>query len=99
MVFGWGMLISFFHSLVSFLNQHCANKSLGESQDAYNQVQNDDGNQASFGHEALAGAASFGAFKIFEDRQRAEGQSSIPTPTPNCQYLNNSTWSLTLDIK
>ncbi len=26
-------------------------------------------------HEALAGAASFGAFKIFEDRQRAEGMS------------------------
>jgi hypothetical protein len=29
--------------------------------------------ESSFGHEALAGAASFGAFKIFEDRQRAEG--------------------------
>jgi hypothetical protein len=49
----------------------------GESQDAYNQVQSDDfNNQSSFGHEALAGAASFGAFKVFEDRQRADGTSS-----------------------
>jgi hypothetical protein len=47
----------------------------GESQDAYNQVQSDDfNNQASFGHEALAGAASFGAFKVFEDRQRQDGK-------------------------
>ena len=30
--------------------------------------------EASFGHEALAGAASFGAFKLFEDRQRKEGK-------------------------
>jgi len=48
----------------------------GESEQAYQQV-NDDGfqkNESSFGHEALAGAASFGAFKIFEDRQRAEGK-------------------------
>ncbi|KAL3422892.1 putative CipC-like antibiotic response protein [Phlyctema vagabunda] len=44
----------------------------GESEQAYNDVQSD--NQSSFGHEALAGAASFGAFKIFEDRQRAEGK-------------------------
>ncbi|KAE9364892.1 hypothetical protein N431DRAFT_355254 [Stipitochalara longipes BDJ] len=47
----------------------------GESQDAYNQVQsNDFDNQSSFGHEALAGAASFGAMKVFEDRQRKEGK-------------------------
>jgi len=44
----------------------------GESEDAYNQAQ--DPNQSSFGHEALAGAASFGAFKVFEDRQRADGK-------------------------
>jgi len=46
----------------------------GESQDSYQQAQGDNVNQSSFGHEALAGAASFGAFKIFEDRQRAEGK-------------------------
>eukprot|EP00246_Nothoceros_aenigmaticus_P005954 TRINITY_DN18536_c0_g1_i1.p1 TRINITY_DN18536_c0_g1~~TRINITY_DN18536_c0_g1_i1.p1 ORF type:complete len:126 (+),score=30.97 TRINITY_DN18536_c0_g1_i1:87-464(+) len=45
----------------------------GESEQAYNAVQQSD-NQSSFGHEALAGAASFGAFKIFEDRQRSEGK-------------------------
>ncbi|TVY34878.1 hypothetical protein LSUB1_G005537 [Lachnellula subtilissima] len=46
----------------------------GESENAYDQVQNGDVNESNFGHEALAGAASFGAFKIFEDRQRAEGK-------------------------
>jgi hypothetical protein len=46
----------------------------GESQQAYDQVNSDDfNNQSSFGHEALAGAASFGAFKMFEDRQRKDG--------------------------
>ncbi|KAH8751440.1 hypothetical protein BGZ57DRAFT_913675 [Hyaloscypha finlandica] len=46
----------------------------GEAQDSYDQVQNGDVNESSFGHEALAGAASFGAFKMFEDRQRKEGK-------------------------
>lgn len=46
---------------------------LGESEDAYQRVQNDNVHESSFGHEALAGAASFGAFKLFEDRQRKEG--------------------------
>jgi hypothetical protein len=46
----------------------------GESEDAYNQVQQGD-NQSSFGHEAIAGAASFGAFKMFEDHQRKEGKT------------------------
>ncbi|GAB7347011.1 hypothetical protein MBLNU459_g3159t1 [Dothideomycetes sp. NU459] len=45
----------------------------GESHDAYNQVYNDD-NQASLGHEVIAGGASFAAFKAFEDHQRAEGK-------------------------
>ncbi|RDW60062.1 hypothetical protein BP5796_11668 [Coleophoma crateriformis] len=44
----------------------------GESEQAYNDVQS--GNESSFSHEALAGAASFGAFKLFEDRQRKEGK-------------------------
>jgi len=52
----------------------------GESEERYQDVQNDNfNNQSSFGHEALAGAASFGAFKIFEDRQRKEG---TPLPSP-----------------
>ncbi|KAE8443624.1 hypothetical protein EG329_001557 [Mollisiaceae sp. DMI_Dod_QoI] len=46
----------------------------GESENAYQQAQSGDVNQSSFSHEALAGAASFGAFKVFEDRQRAEGK-------------------------
>ncbi|RDL38659.1 uncharacterized protein BP5553_02999 [Venustampulla echinocandica] len=49
----------------------------GDSEDAYKQAndsQQEFHNESSFGHEALAGAASFGAFKIFEDRQRKEGK-------------------------
>lgn len=30
-------------------------------------------NQASFGHELLAGGAAFAGFKAFEDHQRKEG--------------------------
>lgn len=73
MVFGWGMC-SMRSGRRDYANiLHC----LGESEDAYKQVQNQDqfDNQSSFGHEALAGAASFGAFKIFEDRQRKEGNA------------------------
>lgn len=46
----------------------------GESEDAYKQVQDDDQNTGSFSHEAIAGAASFGAFKMYEDKQRKDGQ-------------------------
>jgi len=55
-----------------------------ESHDAYQQVYNqdqdqynggpDDPNQGKFSHELVAGAASFEAFKLFEDRQRKEGK-------------------------
>lgn len=51
---------------------------LGESEDAHNQVYNNDGqpdNESSFGHELLAGGASFAAFRAFENHQRAEGMS------------------------
>jgi len=44
-----------------------------DSHDAYQQV-NDDGNRAELSHEVLAGGAAFGAFKLFEDRQRKEGK-------------------------
>jgi hypothetical protein len=48
----------------------------GQSQDDYNTVQNADSpNEGSFGHEVVAGAASFGAFKLFEDHQRKEGKT------------------------
>jgi hypothetical protein len=48
----------------------------GESHDAYQQVYDNQGdNQASLGHELIAGAASFAAFKTFEDHQRKEGKS------------------------
>jgi len=43
-----------------------------ESEDAYNQVQQSE-NTSSFGHEAMAGAASFAAMKIYEKRQRENG--------------------------
>jgi hypothetical protein len=54
----------------------------GDSADAYQQVNNDqnsydpnaDPNTGSFGHEAVAGAAAFGAFKYYEDQQRKEGK-------------------------
>ena len=47
----------------------------GESQDAYNQIQQDDSpNESSFGHELLAGGAAFAGFKAFEDHQRKEGK-------------------------
>ncbi|CAG8972775.1 hypothetical protein HYALB_00006867 [Hymenoscyphus albidus] len=46
-----------------------------EAQDAHRQYSDQEThNESSFGHELLAGAASFGAFKVFEDRQRAEGK-------------------------
>ncbi|RFU25887.1 hypothetical protein B7463_g10454, partial [Scytalidium lignicola] len=43
-----------------------------QSQDDYQQVQ--EHHEGKLSHELVAGAASFGAFKIFEDRQRAEGK-------------------------
>jgi hypothetical protein len=63
-----------------------ANSRLGESQDAYQQVEQSD-NQAEFSHELVGGAAAFGAMKIFEDRQRKEGtycslHVSISQPIP-----------------
>lgn len=46
----------------------------GESHDAYQQCYDGDSpNESSVSHELLAGGASFAAFKMFEDRQRAEG--------------------------
>jgi len=45
----------------------------GESHEAYQEVNNAP-NEAKFSHEALAGAAAFGAFKMFEDKQRDDGK-------------------------
>ena len=58
-----------------------------ESQKNYDDVNNDSDNQAKFSHEALAGAASFGAFKMFEDRQRADGTPPPPAPFPSTSHL------------
>ncbi|PQE08021.1 hypothetical protein CJF30_00011188 [Rutstroemia sp. NJR-2017a BBW] len=44
----------------------------GEAQEHYENAQNED--TASWGHEAIAGAAGFGAMKMFEERQRKEGK-------------------------
>ena len=53
-----------------------ADDSTDHGENSYDQVYNNDNfeeNKSSFGHEALAGAASFGAMKMFEDHQRREG--------------------------
>ncbi|KAE8448979.1 hypothetical protein EG329_008567 [Mollisiaceae sp. DMI_Dod_QoI] len=44
-----------------------------DAQSSYNDAQQSE-NTGSLTHEVVAGAASFGAFKYFEDRQRAEGK-------------------------
>ncbi|KAF2665725.1 hypothetical protein BT63DRAFT_73908 [Microthyrium microscopicum] len=47
----------------------------GQSEQDYERVQSaDQHNEGSFGHEVLAGAGSFAAFKVFEDHQRKEGK-------------------------
>ena len=50
-------------------------RSSDDSERSYERAQNNDfqPHESSFGHEAVAGAASFGAFKLFEDHQRKEG--------------------------
>lgn len=50
----------------------------GDSEDAYKKVYENDNfeqqkNEASFGHELVAGGAAFAGFKAFEDHQRKEG--------------------------
>jgi Protein of unknown function (DUF3759) len=83
MVFGWGKPIESSVPRSPLLPTAVASPScqlltilpIGEAQQSYDQVQNGDVNESSFSHEALAGAASFGAFKMFEDRQRKEGTS------------------------
>ncbi|KKA30488.1 hypothetical protein TD95_000653 [Thielaviopsis punctulata] len=39
------------------------------------QVYEGEPHEASWGHELIAGAASFEAMKVFEDRQRAKGET------------------------
>ena len=78
MVFGWVSNLRIRDRLVF---THIWNPLLqGESHDAYQQTYNTENNQPqqfdnqpSFGHEAIAGGAAFAGFKMFEDRQRAEG--------------------------
>jgi hypothetical protein len=64
---------------------------IGESQDAYNQVYNGEGqqNESSFGHELIAGGAAFAGFKAFEDHQRNEGKA-FRAPVPSHHY-----WTVT----
>jgi len=46
-----------------------------DSKDAHNQVYGDEEpREGKFSHELIAGAASFEAMKLFEDRQRKEGK-------------------------
>ena len=46
---------------------------LERSQQAYNQIDNRE-NEADWKHETVGAAAGFGAVKLFEDRQRKEGE-------------------------
>lgn len=48
--------------------------TLGDAQQNYNDLQSGN-HESSFGHELLAGGASFAAFKAFEDHQRKEGKN------------------------
>lgn len=83
MAFGWGTKRWQIHNLA-----HCVhtNQNPDDSERSYQESREYNGephHKAKFGHEALAGAASFGAFKLFEDRQRREGKpgperSSVP---------------------
>ncbi|EEQ38573.1 putative 3-hydroxy-3-methylglutaryl-coenzyme A reductase [Clavispora lusitaniae] len=45
----------------------------GEHEESYNAVYGEE-HEGKFSHELVAGAASFGAVKLFEDRQRREGK-------------------------
>ena len=47
-----------------------------DKDDQYNKYNDaiDTGNHASLGHEVLAGGAAFAAMKVFEDRQRKDGE-------------------------
>ena len=58
----------------------------GDAQDNYNQVYQDD-NKAEFSHELLAGGASFMAMKMFEDKQRKEGQLPYPSSSHDPNML------------
>ncbi|ANB12000.1 hypothetical protein AWJ20_228 [Sugiyamaella lignohabitans] len=46
----------------------------GLFEDSHNQVYNGQQHESKFSHELVAGAASFAAAKIFEDKQRKEGK-------------------------
>lgn len=58
------------------------NPPLDQAQDDYNKVQNTSPNEASLGHEIIAGGASFMAMKEFEDHQRSKGKPPTPTSYP-----------------
>ncbi|ORY80429.1 hypothetical protein BCR37DRAFT_404896 [Protomyces lactucae-debilis] len=47
----------------------------GEHHDSYQQVYGQQEHEGKFSHELIAGAASFEAMKMFEDRQRSEGKT------------------------
>jgi hypothetical protein len=56
----------------------------GENRDNYDQVYNPERrHEAKFSHEAIAGAASFAAFKAFEDHQRREGSYPLLVAASN----------------
>lgn len=81
--FGWGMSIPVLSHVPELPERTIdaikvyANPFTDESQDAHRQVYGEERHEAKFSHEAIAGAASFEAFKAFEDHQRKEGGYSM----------------------
>jgi hypothetical protein len=64
------------------LSSSCTHNTSGEAHENYQQAYDTNSgapNEAKFSHEAIAGAASFAAFKSFEDRQRSDGKNQCLT--------------------
>lgn len=51
-----------------------------DSQQSHEQVYGDQPHEGKLSHEIIAGAASFEAFKAFEDHRRNEGKPILSTP-------------------
>ena len=91
-MFGWGKHVPHagYPSIVlpSTIRFNADSHVLDDAQDAHQQVYDQGGgydnpdNQAKFSHEVVAGAASFGAMKLFEDHQRKEGKTYISLSIP-----------------
>lgn len=70
--------------------------SKDETRDAHQQVYGNDQNEAKFSHELIGGAAAFEGMKLFEDRQRKEGEiGSRHAQTDQCSNTSQARLSTT----